>query len=68
MYIGMLHDIHVLAAIPIENKSFSDVVISSFEHLEFKRLVTELSELKLFVKDEKGNSIDNNGLPLSCVL
>lgn len=59
----------VLAVIPIENKSFGDIVTTRFEHPEFKRLINEtISELKMVVKDENGDLIDNNGLPMSCVL
>ena len=56
----------VLAVIPIENKSFGDIVTVRFEHLEFKRLkngaITELKQV------EKNNVVDNHGLPMSCVL
>ena len=40
-----------------------------FEHPEFKRLKNgAITELKLVVKDEKNNVVDNHGLPMSCVL
>ena len=40
-----------------------------FEHPEFKRLKNGASTgLKLVVKDEKNNVVDNHGLPMSCVL
>ena len=59
----------VLAVIPIENKSFGDIVAVRFEHPEFKRLKNgAITELKLVVKDENNNVVDNNGLPMSCVL
>ena len=59
----------VLAVIPIENKSFGDIVTVRFEHPEFKRLKNgAITELKLVVKDEKNNVVDNHGLPMSCVL
>ena len=59
----------VLAVIPIENKSFGDIVIVRFEHLEFKRLKNgAITELKLVVNDEKNNVVDNHGLLMSCIL
>ena len=59
----------VLAVIPIENKSFGDIVTVRFEHPEFKRLKNgAITELKLVVKDEKNTVVDNHGLPMSCVL
>ena len=40
-----------------------------FEHPEFKRLKNgAITKLKLIVKDEKNNVIDNHGLSMSCVL
>ena len=58
----------VLAVIPIENKSCGDIVTVRFEHPEFQRLKNgTITELKLVVKDEKNNVVDNHGLPLSCV-
>ena len=42
---------NVLAVIPIENKSFSDIVTVRFEHPEFKRLKNgAITELKLVVR------------------
>ena len=59
----------VLAVIPIENKSFGDILAVRFEHPEFKRLKNgAITELKLVVKDGNNNVVDNNGLPMSCVL
>ena len=59
----------VLAVIPIENKSFGDIVTVRFEHPELKPLkIGALSELKLVVKDENKNMVDNHDLPISCVL
>ena len=61
----------VLAVIPIENKSFGDIVHVTvrFEHPEFKRLKHGgITELKLVVKDENNTVVDNHGLPMSCVL
>ena len=50
-------------------KSFGDIVAVRFEHPEFKRLKNgAITELKLVVKDENNNVVDNNGLPMSCVL
>ena len=57
------------AVISIENKSFGDIVTVRFEHPEFKRLKNgAITELKLVVKDENDNTVDNHGLPMSCVL
>ena len=40
-----------------------------FEHPELKRLKNgAITELKLVVKDENNNAVDNNGLPMSCSL
>ena len=59
----------VLAVIPIENKSFGDIVTVRLEHPEFKRLTNgAITELKLVVKDENNTVVDNHGLPMSCVL
>ena len=59
----------VSAVIPIENKSFGDIVTVRFEHPEYKRLKNgAITELELIVKDENNNVADNNGLPISCVL
>ena len=59
----------VWAVIPIENKSFGDIVTVRFENPEFKRLKNgAITELKLIVKDKKNNVVDNHGLPMSCVL
>ena len=57
----------VLAVIPIENKSFGDIVTVRFVHPEFKRLKNgAITELKLVVKDEKKhNVVDTHGLPMS---
>ena len=59
----------VLTVIPIENKSFGDIVTVRFEHPEFKPLKNGvITELKLVVKDENNNAVDNQGLPMSRVL
>ena len=59
----------VLAAIPIENKSFGDIVTVRFVHPEFKCLKNgAITELKLVVKDENNTVVDNYGLPMSCDL
>ena len=58
----------VLAVIPIENKSFDDIVTVRFERREFKRLKNgAVTELELVVKDENNNAVDNHHLPVSCV-
>ena len=60
---------NVLAVIPIENKSFGNIVTVRFEHPEFKRLKNgAITESKLVVKDKINNAVGNHGLPLSCVL
>ena len=59
----------VLAVIPIENKRFGDIMRVRFEHPEFNRLKNgAITELKLVVKDENNDAVDNHGLPMSCVL
>ena len=59
----------VLAVIPIENKSSGDIVTVRFEHPEFKRLKNgAITELKLVVRGDKNTVVDNQGLPMSCVL
>ena len=59
----------VLVVIPIENKSFGGIVTVRFEHPEFKRLKNgAITELKLVVRNETNNIIDNHGQPMSCVL
>ena len=59
----------LLAVIPIENKSCGDILTVRFEHPEFKRLKNgAITKLKLVVKDENNNIVDNNGLPMSSVL
>ena len=70
----MNHTISIMARramywLSFENKSFGDIVAVRFEHPEFKRLKNgAITELKLVVKDENNNVVDNNGLPMSCVL
>ena len=59
----------VLAAIPIENKSFGDIVTVRFEHPEFKRLKNgTITVLITVVMDENNTFVDNHSLPMSCVL
>ena len=54
---------------PIENKKFGDIVSVRFEQPEYKKLSHgNISELSMLVCDENGNMINNNGLPISCVL
>ena len=65
----MNHTITIMAVIPTENKNFGDIVTVRFEHPEFKRLTNgAITELILVVKDENNNTVDNHGLPMSCVL
>ena len=59
----------VLAVIPIENKSFGDIVKVRFDHPEFKRLKNgAITELKLVVEGKNNSAVDSHGLPMSCVL
>ena len=58
-----------MAVIHIENKSFGDIVTVCFEHQEFERMKNgAITELKLVVKDENNNVVDNHGLPMSFVM
>jgi len=59
----------VLAVVPVENKQFGDITTVRFEHPEYKRLNNgTINELKLTIRDENGKEIDNNGMPINCVL
>ena len=50
-------------------KNVGDIVTVRFEHPEFKHLNNgAITELKLVVKDENNNVVDNHGLPMNCVL
>ena len=54
---------------PLKKQSFGDSVTVRFENPELKRLKNgAITELKLVVKDENNNVVDNNGLSMSCVL
>ena len=65
----MNHTITIMTVIPIKNINFGDIVTVRFEHPEFKRLTNgAITELKLVVKDENNNAVDNHSLPMSCVL
>ena len=59
----------VLSIVPVENKSFGDIVHINFSNPEYKQLSHgDISELSISVCDENNNKIDNHGLPISCVL
>ena len=59
----------VLATIPIECRSFGDVNAVRIEHPECKHLRNgSVSKLKVMVRDELGEVIDNHDLPISLVL
>ena len=50
----------VLAVIPIENKSYGDIVTAHFEHSVFKSLKKgAITELKLVVKDKNNNVVES---------
>ena len=60
---------NILAVVPIENKSFGDIVHTHFSNPEYKQLTHgDISELSISVCDENGQKINNNGFPISCVL
>ena len=59
----------ILSTVPVENKNFGDIVSVRFEHPEYKQLAHgDISELSIIVCDENGQNIDNNKLPINCVL
>ena len=59
----------ILAVIPVPNKAFGDVVATRFEQPEYKCLQNgTIGELKLEVRDENNNKIDNHGLPINAIL
>ena len=60
---------NLLAVVPVENKTFGDVVHMHFNNPTYKRLSGgDITELTVTVRDENGQKINNNGLPISCVL
>ena len=59
----------LLGVVPIENKKFGDITTFRFEHPEYKTLMNgTISEFKLTIRDENGKQINNNEMPISCVL
>lgn len=59
----------ILGVVPVENKSFGDIVLVHFSNPEYKLLAHgDISELSISVCDVNGQKINNNGLPNSCVL
>ena len=60
---------NILGVVSVENKSFGDIVHMHFSNPEYKQLAHgDISELSISVCDENGQKINNNGLPISCVL
>ena len=59
----------ILAVIPVPNREFGDIVATRFEQPEYKYLQNgTIGELKLEVRDENNNKIDNHGLPINAIL
>ena len=59
----------LLTTVGLEPHSFGDVNTIRFENPEFKRLQSgTVNELKVSIKDDRGEIIDNHGLPISVVL
>lgn len=60
---------NILGVVPVENKSFGDIVHTHFSNPEYKQLTHgDISELSISVRNENGQKINNNGLPINCVL
>ena len=60
---------NILGVVPVENKSYGDVVHTHFDKPDYKQLRHgDISELSISMCDENGQKINNNGLPISCVL
>jgi hypothetical protein len=60
---------NILGVVPVENKSFGDIVHTQFGNPEYKQLTHgNISELSISVRDKNGQKINNNGLPINCVL
>ncbi|MEW8511694.1 MAG: hypothetical protein AB2608_12730 [Candidatus Thiodiazotropha sp.] len=60
---------NILGVVPVENKSFGDIIHTHFSNPEYKQLAYgDISELSISVCDENGQKINNNGLPINCVL
>ena len=60
---------NILGVVSVENKSFGDIVHTHFSNPEYKQLAHgDISELSISVCDENGQKINNNGLPINCVL
>jgi hypothetical protein len=59
---------NILCVVPVENKSFGDIV-THFSNPKYKQLSNgDITELNISVCDENGKKINNNGLPISCEL
>lgn len=59
----------ILSVVPIENKQFGDIISERFERPEYKCLMNgTISELKLEIRDENNDKINNHNLPINCVL
>ena len=60
---------NILGVVSVENKSFGDIVHTHFSNPEYKQLAHgDISELSISVCDKNGQKINNNGLPINCVL
>ena len=59
----------LLASIGLGCHSHGDIDTVRIEHPEFKKLQNgTINELKITIKDENGNVIKNNGLPIYITL
>ena len=60
---------NIFGDVSVENKSFGDIVHTHFSNPEYKQLAHgDISQLSINVCDANGQKINNNGLPISCVL
>lgn len=60
---------NILGVVSTGNKVFGDIVHTHFSNPEYKQLALgDISELSISVCDENGQKINNNGLPINCVL
>jgi hypothetical protein len=60
---------NILGIVPIENKSFGDIVHTHLSNPDYKQLAHgDISELSISVRDDNGKKINNNGFQITCVL
>ena len=60
---------NILGVVSVENKAFGDIVHINFSDPQYKQLTHgDISELSISICDENGQKINNNGLPINCVL